>query len=212
MITLTRVDFDKMEKYYRTHFFNALSGFRSASLVGTISGSGATNLAIFSNIVHLGANPSLIGIIVRPAVVPRHSLLNIEATKCFTINHIHSQITAKAHQTSSRYPSNISEFEAVGLTPFFSDRLAAPYVEESLIRIGLEWRETIPITTNNTLLIAGEVVEVMLPENILKTDGFIDLESAGSVVVAGLDAYHNAQRFARYTYAKPNSKPSLIDD
>lgn len=212
MIAFTSPDFDNMEKYYRTHFFNSLSGFRSASLVGTISGLGVTNLAIFSNIVHLGASPSLIGMVVRPAAVPRHTLMNIESTKCFTINHVHAQIVENAHQTSARYPEAVSEFEAVGLTPYFTERLAAPYVEESAVRIGLEWRETIPVKTNNTLLVVGEVVEVMFPEKLLKADGFIDLEAAESVVVAGLDAYHSTQRIARYAYAKPNNKPSRVDD
>ena len=49
---------------------------------------GQTNLAIFSQIFHIGANPPLVGILVRPDSVDRHTLRNIRETSWFTINHI----------------------------------------------------------------------------------------------------------------------------
>ncbi|MCS7053720.1 MAG: flavin reductase, partial [Ignavibacterium sp.] len=75
------------ERRYRINFVNSLSGFKSANLIGTISKSGITNLAIFSSVIHVGANPPLIGILFRPLSVPRHTYNNIKETGCFTINH-----------------------------------------------------------------------------------------------------------------------------
>jgi hypothetical protein len=43
-------------------------------------------------------------------------LENILETNFYTINHINKSSYKKAHQTSARYPKEVSEFEAVGLT------------------------------------------------------------------------------------------------
>jgi flavin reductase (DIM6/NTAB) family NADH-FMN oxidoreductase RutF len=204
-------DFERMEKNFRTLFFNTLSGFKSLNLVGTISSQGQNNLAIFANIVHLGANPSLMGIVIRPDSVPRHTLKNILETKCFTLNHVHKDMVKKAHQTAARYPESVSEFEAVGLTPLFTWTMMAPYVAESMIQVGLEWRETLDIKSNNTKMVVGEVEEVILAANYISNDGFIDLQKAGSLTVAGLDAYHTTSKLFRLSYAKPDTPVKQID-
>ncbi|NCU05821.1 MAG: flavin oxidoreductase, partial [Chitinophagaceae bacterium] len=46
----------RWERFYRGNFINSLSGFKSASLIATVNKEGSSNLAIFSNIVHLGAD------------------------------------------------------------------------------------------------------------------------------------------------------------
>ena len=54
------------DRFYRGNLINSLSGFKPASLIGTSDDQGRTNLAIFSNIVHLGADPALVGFVNRP--------------------------------------------------------------------------------------------------------------------------------------------------
>lgn len=195
-------DISGMDQRFRKQFINSITGFKSLNLIGTINKHGMTNLAVFSQVVHLGANPSLIGIIVRPDSVPRHTLANISETGFFTLNHVLEPFIRQAHQTSARYQEEVSEFTATGLNPLFSEVIDAPYVAESIIRIGLQWRETIPITLNGTQLVIGEVVEVFLPEACLGTDGYVDLNEAGTITVAGLDAYHRTEKVVRMPYAK----------
>ncbi|MBC7867587.1 MAG: flavin oxidoreductase, partial [Gloeobacteraceae cyanobacterium ES-bin-316] len=72
------------ERFYRSNFINCLTGFKSATLIGTVSNDCKTNLAIFSNIVHIGADPALIGFINRPIKAAPHTLANIEATQEYT--------------------------------------------------------------------------------------------------------------------------------
>jgi flavin reductase (DIM6/NTAB) family NADH-FMN oxidoreductase RutF len=203
-------DISGMEQRFRTHFINSITGFKSLNLVGTVNDKGHTNLALFSQVVHLGANPSLIGLFVRPDSVPRNTLTNIQQTKCFTLNHVSEPYVQQAHQTSARYPQAVSEFEATGLTAVFGTLMTALYVAESHIRIGLIWRETIPIPLNGTSLVIGELVEVFIPENCLNADGFVDLHAAGTITVAGLDAYYSTNKLMRLTYAKPDIDVSEI--
>lgn len=194
-----------MEKRYRAAFINSLSGFKSVSLIGSVNKEKQINLAIFSSVVHIGSHPSLLGFINRPNSVDRHTQENILETNSFTINHIANSIYKQAHQTSARYSREISEFDAVGLTPEFHSCIAAPYVKESIVKYGLEFVEKHDLKINGTSLIIGKVVEVFVPEDCISADGYIDIEKAETVSCSGLDSYHTTNRLSRLNYAKPDS-------
>jgi flavin reductase (DIM6/NTAB) family NADH-FMN oxidoreductase RutF len=207
---ITKENILKSEKTYRTNFVNSLSGFKNANLIGTISKEGKTNLAIFSSVIHVGANPLAIGFLMRPVSVERHTYTNIKETNYFTINHINKNIFKKAHQTSARYDKDISEFDECGLTPEYSDTIKAPYVKESKIKIGCRFVEEHEIKFNGTIFIIGEIFEVILPDDIVGEDGFVDIEKAETVAISGLDSYHETKRIARLSYAKPGIEPKEI--
>lgn len=211
MITYGLTDLQEMEKLVRTNFVNSLTGFKSACLVGTKNTAGTANLAIFSSIVHLGSHPPLIGLFMRPDSVERHTMENIRETGEYTLNHLTRTMTVQAHQTSARYPKEVSEFDAVGLTPTYLKNFLAPFVEESVISIGLKLIETQRIQANNTILVIGEVQHVLLPEDCVASDGFIDLELAGTLTCSGLDSYHATEQLMRLSYAKPDRQPHRID-
>jgi len=201
--TLSNAQIMDMEQRKRAQLINSTSGFRSVALIGTIDTKGQTNLAIFNSIVHIGSNPPLLGFIMRPDSVERHTLSNIMETGCYTINHINSSMYEKAHQTSARYPKNVSEFDATQLTPLFQEGFMAPFVAESYIQIGMEFKERIPISINQTSMIIGEIKWIHYPDHCLSEDGFLDIEKAGTITSAGLDSYHTTQLLQRLEYAKP---------
>jgi len=192
----------EMERRTRTKLINSLSGFKSINLCGTISKDGITNLSLISSVVHIGADPALMGFIMRPVTVRRDTYNNILETGQYTFNHLNAAIFKKAHQTAARYPVEISEFEATELTEIYSKELKAPYVQESSIRIGLEFVEKIPIPLNGTLLMIGQVKEIFFPKDCWLADGYLDIEKAGSITTSSLDTYHSTQKLARLAYAK----------
>ena len=199
-----------MEKQERVHFVNSLGGFKSVALVGTVDKKGITNLAIFSSLIHLGANPALIGLIFRPSPPERNTLNNLLETGFYTLNHINEKIFKQAHQTSARYDAAISEFDETGLTPLYINDFKAPFVQESLVKIGMVFREKIDITINNTIMVIGEIVQVDFPENCLNKDGFLDIEKANSITCSGLDSYHKTIQLDRLSYAKPDKEVTSI--
>lgn len=201
--TLDLVQIMEMEQRKRAQFINSISGFRSVALIGTTDTNGQTNLAIFSSIVHIGSNPPLLSFIMRPDSVERHTLTNILDTGFYTINHINADMYEKAHQTSARYPKSVSEFEATGLTPLFKNGFLAPFVTESNIQIGMEFKERINISINQTSMIIGEIKFVHYPDNCLLDDGFLDIEKAGTITSSGVDSYHTTQLLQKLEYAKP---------
>lgn len=203
MKNITLSDIDTMDKLARVQFANTLPGPKPISLIGSINRSGQTNLAPFSTVTHLGSNPALIGLVSRPDLVDRHTLSNILDSRSYTINHVHADILEQAHHCSARYPQDVSEFTATGLTPHFEPGIAAPFVAESRFRFALDLVETIPITANDTILIVGKVRLVQLPEEHLAADGAIDLTAIGSLASTALDTYFQLSQPTRLPYAKP---------
>lgn len=190
----------------RINLVNSITGYKSASLIGTKDKAGVLNVAVFSSVTHVGSKPPLIGFIVRPTTVARNTYDNIKETGFYTINHINQHIIADAHHTSAKYPKAVSEFDKTALTPEFKGDFYAPYVQEAVVKIGLAFREEIPIKANGTLLILGEIQEMIFPELYQGEDGFIDLNAAQTVCVSGLDAYHLPQQLARFDYARPKEE------
>jgi len=197
-------DFQAFESRFRTSFFNSLSGFKSLHILGSFSEKKVSNLGLFNSIFHVGANPPYIGLVIRPDGPEHDTLQNIEKTGNYTLNQVSESFYEKAHLTSARYPSGVSEFEPCGLKEWISHRGFGPYVLESPIKIGLSLREMIPVKLNGTTIVIGEVMEVHLNhKNVLGPDGFLALEKEEIVSVLGLDAYYLPHKLGRLAYAKP---------
>lgn len=203
-------DFEKLEKQKRVHLINSLGGFKSVALVGTADKNANNNVAIFSSFFHIGANPPLIGMIFRPSPPERDTMKNIIDTGFYTINHINEIIYKQAHQTSARYENKISEFDATGLKTEFKNDFFAPFVSQSTIQLGIEFKDKIDISINNTIMIIGEIVQIYIPEDCLFEDGFIDIEKANTITCSGLDSYHKTVQLDRLSYAKPDKEITSI--
>ncbi|MCC5936008.1 MAG: flavin reductase [Lunatimonas sp.] len=189
------------EKSFRRDFVNSLTGYKSLNLIGTISDVGVSNLAPFSQIIHVGASPPLIGILFRPHTVERHTLENIQKTSYFTLNHVTASFYKEAHHCSARWEG--SEFQAVGLEEEYLEGFPAPFVKRSPLKIACELQEIQTLKCNGTELVVGSVEHVFVQESAVGQDGFISLSELGTVSVSGLDEYHVGSRLARLNYAKP---------
>jgi flavin reductase (DIM6/NTAB) family NADH-FMN oxidoreductase RutF len=206
METITADKLEQFESRDRARLINSLTGYKSANLIGTIGEDGVTNLCIVSSAFHLGANPALIGFIIRPDSVPRDTLQNLRSMKLCTLNHVNSKIYEQAHQTSARYPNEVSEFEECSLTEEYLNDFKAPFVKESNIKISLKVIREELIPENGTHLIITQIQDIHLPKESLSKDGSVDINQADTVCVSGLDTYYTTEKLSRLSYAKP-SKP-----
>lgn len=187
---------------------NSLSGYKSANLIGT-KGEKGENLAIFSSVVHLGANPALLGFIMRPATVPRNTLTNMKRSKHFTINSINESFVENAHQTSANFKEGISEFEACNLTPEYLDNFSAPFLKESNLKMAMKLEQIIDIKHNDTMLIVCSIENVYLDETALCENGQVDLNALNTVAISGLNRYHKVEEIAKFPYARVSELPKL---
>lgn len=198
-------DLEAMPNRARAQFVNSLSGAKSANLLGTRSEAGKDNCAIISSVVHLGSDPAFLGHVMRPPV-PRengsHSYHNLKTSGQYTLNHITEAFHERAHQTSARYSDGTSEFEAVGLTPLYRCGFEAPAVEESPVRLGMEFLKEFDLP-NGCKFIVGAIRWVEVCAHLVAKDGALNLAQAGVVAITGLDGYHRLDAIARLSYAKP---------
>ena len=190
------------EQRYRTTFMNSISGFKSLQMVATANKNKVSNLALFSSIFHVGANPPYIGMVFRPDGAEHETLANILESGVYTLNNVKTDFYEAAHQTSARYPSGESEFKHCGFTEEYIADFNAPFVKESNIKLGLALKEVIPVTINNTKIVIGEVQHILLDEELMSGDGYVDLAKAQSTTVVGLDAYYRTALLGRLKYAK----------
>jgi flavin reductase (DIM6/NTAB) family NADH-FMN oxidoreductase RutF len=198
----SKKDINEMNRIYRLNLINSCTGYKSANLIGTISTNKIYNVAVFSSITHLGSDPALLTFIVRPTTVPRDTYKNIRDTKEFTVNHINVDDIEDAHHTSARYPEMISEFDMTKLEKEFKDGYSAPFVKSSKIKLGCKFLNQYEIKENNTLLMVAEINDIFFEENIIEKDGWLNLDTAKTVTVNGLDGYALPKLAQRFKYAK----------
>ena len=202
---------EAMPKRRRAALINSLSGYKPANLVGTVDNGGCCNLAIMSSVVHLGSNPPLMALVIRPGGEERHTLANLLHTGQFSINHVSENMVEQAHQTAARYPAETSEFEATGLTPEWWPGFDAPLVAEAPVKLAMELREHQRMSINDTHMVIGEIIKAELPADCLRDTGGLDLAASGAVALEGLDAYYRPSLLKRMAYAKPGLPPRPLD-
>ncbi len=210
MKTIHLEDIQAMDPDYRRTLVNKISGFKSAHLIGTKSASNVANVAIFNSVIHLGAQPPLLGFIMRPLTVQRHTYTNCMELGYFTLNAIGRSFHQKAHQTSAKYTEAVSEFEAVGLEAEYLADFPAPFVKESPLKMGLSFVEEHEIKANQTRLVVGQLEMLHVDMQFVKADGDIDLQAMDIISIGGLDSYYKMEKLGRYHYARPDQEVRSI--
>ncbi len=190
------------DSFYRRNLINSLTGFKSLNLIGTQNGAGKTNLAPFSQIIHVGANPPMVGILFRPTTVVRDTLDNILETKVFTLNHVMPDFYKEAHWASAKWEG--SEFEGTGIQSEYLNDFGAPFVKNSPVKIACSLLETQTLKVNQTIFLIGSIDSIYVKDHGLRTDGSLDLEKLKTVTVSGLDDYYVGKQLGRLSYAKAN--------
>jgi flavin reductase (DIM6/NTAB) family NADH-FMN oxidoreductase RutF len=206
----TKKNILEMDKVKRLNIVNSITGIKPGNLIGTISNDHFPNLAIFSSIVHLGSNPALLGFILRPQhKVRRDTYNNILGNGSYTVNHLPNHLTKNGHYTSVKFDKNQSEFEYCNFKKYYIDGFKAPFVKESNLSIGMKFLESIPIKANNTVMVVGCVEHVLVNEDAISDEGYIDLEILKSSGISGLNSYYKLTKIDSYPYARISELPDF---
>ena len=211
MVQLNSSQIAELEKNFRVNLINSVGGYKSLNLLGTINEDKITNLSIISSAFHMGSNPPLFGLIIRPEREHNDTLKNIKSTGQYTLNNVLPEWYENAHQTSASYPSGFSEFAACGFNEWYADGFAAPFVAQSTVKMGLELREIVEMKINGTTLVIGEVTQLLANDTLIGDDGFVDHVKAATLAVAGLDSYYSTVHLGRLAYAKPGVATRKIE-
>ena len=137
------------------------------------------------------------------------SYLSIISTKKYTINQIQKEFIKKAHYTSAKFSENESEFKMCNLNEEYINNFFSPYVKESNLKIGMSLKEIIPIKSNGSTMIVGEIQEIITKSKFLKDDFMFDLEYAGTIAIGGLNEYFAIKNIAHHPYVRMSEFPSF---
>lgn len=200
---LNKKDIQKLDRIYRLNLINCVTGIKSANLIGSKDSNGHSNLAIFSSVTHLGSHPALLGIVVRPTEdVPRNTYDNIIKTGYYSINHVPQDLIEKAHKTSAKFDSLVSEFEECQIEEQWIKSFPAPFVKMAKVKIGMKFLEELEIQRNHTRLLIGEIQELYVEDDCINEQGLLNLEKSQSIGVGGLNSYYQLNHLAQYPYAR----------
>ena len=202
MISIDQKDLKALSKVPRLNLINSCMGFKSANLIGTISKDGIYNLAVFSSITHLGSDPALLGFILRPTTVMRHTYSNIKETAYFSINAITESIIEKAHQTSANYAPEINEFEVTGIEMELKNPHLVPFVKSSPVQLLCKYLNEYVIQENGTIHVIASIEKIFVQKELLSSDYWIQLDKGNVVAINGLDGYSKTELLNRFSYAR----------
>ena len=181
-----------LDRTFKINLINSITGLKPANLIGTTD-KNTDNVAIFSSVLHLGSSPALIGFMIRPQYKRKtDTYLNLLENPYFTINSIEREYIDKAHKSSGKYSKDISEFDELNIEKVYIDNYKAPFVKDSLIKIGLHKVEEIKLL-NRCRLIVGKVELVVINNNILESDGNIDFSKSTTTCISGCQKYYNVK-------------------
>ncbi len=189
LVRIDRPQIEQMDKIQRLNLINSCTGYKSANLIGTISNSGKSNVAVFSTVTHIGSDPALIGFIIRPSFTPRNTYANIKEYGYFSINHIYSDIIEEAHQSSANYTADESEFDHTKLEAVYHGGCPVPFVKGSPVKILCKFLNEYLIKENGCMHIIASIEAIFYEEELLDKDHHLQLEKGNVVTISGLKAY-----------------------
>ncbi len=153
---------------------------RPIAWVSTVDGEGRTNLAPFSFFTAVCSHPpTVLFCPVTPAdQKTKDTLHNIRTMKEFVINIVTDDNVHAMNQTSANYAADVSEFDAVGLTPLPSIKVRPPRVAESPIHLECILNQIVNIggdAVGSGHVVIGQIVQAHVDENAYDAaDGSID--------------------------------------
>lgn len=200
---LDKKNIKSLEKYKKINLINSITGIKPALLVGTKGHNDLTNLAIFSSIVHISSNPSLLGFFLRTnKKIRRDTFENIIENDEYTFNHVHAPVVKNAHYTSIKFDKEISEFDICKFSEVYIDGFSAPFVKESNVKIGMRLREIVEMGCTESKLVIGEIDHLLLNKDFLEEDFSLNLEKSKSIGVCGLNHYYENKKNISLQYAR----------
>lgn len=185
--------------------YAAIVGPRPIGWMGTRSKEGVANLSPYSFFNALNHQPALLGF---ASIGYKDTIRNIEQTGEFSWNLASRDLAAQMNASSIAAPSDVDEFELVGLTKAASVSITAPRVAESPVSLECRLCEVIRMKDSSgqaadTWFVYGEVVHVHIRKDLL-VDGIYDTVGGRPVLRGGgLADYFEVVEAGRFPMKKP---------
>ena len=191
-----------LDRVNRINLINSVTGVKPANLIGSKSEEGYENLAIFSSVVHIGSDPALLGFVMRPQKYQKSDTYkNITSTSFFSLNSISKSMIKNAHYTSAKIPFDQSEFDKMQIEKEYIDGFHAPFVKDSIIRVGLALKKEI-VLPNECVMIIGDIMLVSINDTVVEDSGHIDFDKSELAGISGVDTYYSLTNREKMPYVE----------
>lgn len=186
-----KIDFDNLSRQECHDLFCSMIVPRPIAWVSTVGRDGTFNLAPFSFFGGVSSKPPILCLAIgRREGQKKDTLINIEYARDFVVNVVDETLAERMNQTSADYPSYISEFKEIGLTPLPSDKVKSPRVAESPINMECKLLQILEFgeKPNINSLVIGEIVRAHVRDELFR-DGTIDINRLKAIGRLGGDLY-----------------------
>ena len=148
---------------------------RPIAFVSTLDENGVQNLAPYSFFNAFSSNPPIVVFSSNRRVsdnTTKDTLHNVRVNKECVVNVVPYSIVRQMSLASVEFPSEVSEFGKVGLTPEPSDTVAAPRVLESPVNMECKVKDIIELGEHGGAghLIICEVTMIAVAESVIHDD------------------------------------------
>lgn len=150
---------------------------RPIGFVSTISAAGIPNAAPFSFFNGISHAPPLVCLSIANKEDdggPKDTLANILDIKDFVVNIVDEALTEAQDRCAQRFPPEIDEIQAVGLTSVPSVVVKAPGILESPVNFECRLVQHIALPESVYTLVIGRIVWFHIRSDILLPNGYID--------------------------------------
>ena len=130
------------------------------------------------------SDPAMVSISVRPS---RYSYDIIKSTKEFVINLVTEELTPACDYAGVRSGRDVDKFKKLNLTPYISEYMATPAIEESPVNIYCKVDEIKHLGSHDMFI--ATVVGVTVDDKYMDENGSFRLDNAG------LMAYSHGEYF-----------------
>ena len=205
---MPRVDFDPNEIGARA-FYKLITASvlpRPIAWVSTRSAAGIDNLAPHSFFTVACTDPPVLQF---TSIGRKDSLRNAEETGEFVVNFSPRGLFERINATGTPFPSDVSEFEAVGVEPEPSERVAPLRVAESPVAFECKVADT--ISFGNSTVVFGRVLLGVVSEDVLD-GGLPDVEKLQPMARLGKNEWSELGEVRRITRIPAEEWPGHFMD
>ncbi len=154
---------------------------RPIGWISTIDENGINNLAPFSYFNAVGDDPpNVMFSTVCGNNTNKDTLNNVLANKQFVVNMVTEALVEQMNATSQAVPSNVDEFELVGLTPIASTKIKPMRVKESPITFECEMVHHYFLENHKqggACIVIGRIVMMHIDKSVLLDNYKINMET-----------------------------------
>ena len=184
------INLDEMDRVEAYKLFTTAIVPRPIGWISSMSAEGVLNAAPFSWFNAVCADPPMVmASIAQRRGAFKDTLNNIRDTGEFVVNVATEANAAKLVQSSAEYPPEVSEFEAVGLTPVPSQLVKPARIGESPIQFECKSEQIITLGNSATSLVIGRCLLMHAHEEVIAEDGMIDAVRLRPLARLGRDEY-----------------------